>query len=49
VPHYLSRNAILLLQVLGVKETVTLSMQIQIMDELDSMLEDRSKAVQLLP
>jgi hypothetical protein len=46
---YLSRNAILLLQVLGVKETVTLTMQSQIMYELNSMLEDRSKAIQLLP
>ncbi|KAG7371402.1 RNA-dependent RNA polymerase [Nitzschia inconspicua] len=49
VPYYLNRFIILLLKEHGVPDEVFVSMQSEMIDELDAMLSDRETAMKLLP
>ena len=48
IPYYLNRNVILLLGVHGVQNKVFLGMQRHMLDNLDAMLTDPSKAMQMI-
>jgi RNA-dependent RNA polymerase len=48
VPYYLNRNVILLLQTLGVKDKVFMTLQGDMLYQLDKMLEDHETALKLI-
>lgn len=49
IPYYLNRNVILLLKVHGVQDEIFLKMQRQMLNDLDDMLIDSQKAMEMIP
>jgi RNA-dependent RNA polymerase len=49
VPYYLNRNVILLLRFHGIRDETFLGMQREVLNDLDSFLVNREKALQMLP